>query len=96
MLIQIAALTEFLAPDFVWLGIFTPVLFTVIRIAEAESLIAPRGSIHAFELSVLLAYLASAAITKPDTRASALRSEPVRSRKCGSRFSKRQVQDAVE
>jgi hypothetical protein len=96
ILIQIGALARFLAPDFVWLGILAPLFFTVIGIAGTKGLIASRGSIRAFALSVLLAYLASVAITLPDTFASAPPSEPVRSLKCGSRFSGRQVQDAAE
>jgi hypothetical protein len=96
VLIQIAALAEFLAPDFVWLGLLAPVFFTMIRIAGADGLIAPRGSIHDFELSVLLAYLASVAITLPDTRPAALSSEPARCRRCGSHVSQEQVQDATE
>jgi hypothetical protein len=96
ILIQIGALARFLAPDFAWLGILTPLFFTVIGIAEAQGLIAPRGNIQAFELSVLFAYLASAAITLPDACASVPPSEPVRSLKCSSRVSQRQVQDAAE
>ncbi|HWH60131.1 MAG TPA: hypothetical protein VN682_21060 [Terriglobales bacterium] len=93
---QIGARTEFLAPDFVWLGILTPPFFSVIGVAEAEGLIALSGSIHAFELSVLLSYLASAAIKLPNTRSAALSSEPARCRRCGSHVSQEQVQDATE
>ncbi|HJT68648.1 MAG TPA: hypothetical protein VJ731_00535 [Terriglobales bacterium] len=94
--IQIGGLVEFLVRDFIWLGILTPVFFIVVCFAGAGGLISRQGSIHGLEPSVFLDYLASVAITRPDTRAPMPPFELVTFRKCGSRFSDRQVQDAAE
>lgn len=96
VLIQIAAFAEFLAPDFLWIGLLTPMFFAVIGIAEAVGLSIPGGGIRAFELSIFLAYLASIAIGVSDASALSPPSGRATSHYCGSRLSPGKVQDATK
>lgn len=95
-LIQIAALTEFLAPDFFWICLLTPVFFSMIGIAEAVGLFASEGSFRAFELSIFLAYLASIVLRTASASSEPLLSGAATSRNRCPRGYHRKVQDATE
>lgn len=95
-LIQIAAFVEFLAPDFFWICLLTPVFFSLIGFAEAVGLFASRGRICAFELSIFLAYLASIAIILPEPRPTTPPSTPATPHSIRTHVCQGKVQDATE
>lgn len=65
LFIQIAGFLETLAPDVVWIGLLTPVFFSLLGLADVVGLPVPRATIRTIELSVLLAYVGSIAISHP-------------------------------
>ena len=95
-LIQIAALTEFVLPDCFWIGLLTPVFFSMIGIAEAAGLKTSQGSVHSFELSVFLSYLASIILRTTSASPEPLFSGAATLRNCFPRVYHRKVQDATE
>jgi hypothetical protein len=94
--IQIARFLEVLVPDPIWTGLLTPVFFSLISLAESLGLLLPRGTTYTVEVSVLLAYLGSVALSHPGSRTARQPSEPAASRKYASGLSRRTVRDAAE
>jgi hypothetical protein len=93
---QIAGFLEVLVPDPFWIGLLTPMFFNMISLAEALGLLVPRGTICAIEVSVLLAYVGSIAISRPSSRMAPQPCEPTAPRKYSSGLSRRTVIDANE
>lgn len=82
--IQIAGFLETLVPDLIWIGLLTPVFFSMLGLAEVMGLLVPRATIRTIELSVLLAYVGSIAISHPRSSVPAHASKTAGSRGHGA------------
>lgn len=84
LFIQIVGFLETLVPDVVWIGLLTPVCFSLLGLAEVMGLPVPRATIRTIELSVLLAYVGSIAISHPRSSVAAHASKTAGSRSHGA------------
>jgi hypothetical protein len=94
--IQIAGFFEVLVPDSFWIGLWTPIFFSMISLAESVGLLVPRGTTCTIEASVFLAYVASIAIPHAGRRLAPRPSEPAPPRSYASGLFRRTVRDATE
>lgn len=94
--LNIVEFEEILVPDLSWLGVWAPVFFALMRAGEALGSETTMGIKGAFELSLLVAYLISVAVTLCRFHATPALSDGASPQLSRASNLQRPVRDAIE